>query len=283
MTILTKILAFSLLLTTCLIANAANFTSVTTIGDSAFDGGTEDTAVISAYKFQPYTLPAGYYKSKYCDGYTSAEYLAYYIGHYNVNHFFNFGVAGSVSEDLDSILDNLYEHIPVLDPTGIYVIFIGSNDVFAKNTSSEQTAINIRTAVESLHQRGARYFMVLNLPKLSGLPVFNKSATRTQNEVNFAYTSINNALKNELDGLSYTDHIAQFDMDNFSTLIGLYARNVGFTNIADGCITRTGTCNSQDTYIFWDTIHFSNKTNSFLGAFMRDKLLEVFPNGPINP
>lgn len=273
-------LLYTLLLAASFSAHAVTFTSVTAIGDSMFDGGIEETAVISAYKSQPFQAAPEYYNYKYTNSYTSVEYFAFFMGMYNPEQFFNYGLAGSASEDLPFILNKLYARTSVLDPTGIYVMMIGGHDIFESIISIQQTAINTRSAVESLHAHGAQYFIVLNLPRFTDLPNYNDLPQDKIEIANYAYKTINAALKKELDALPYAENIVQFDMENVSNIIENHAIEAGFSNIDDGCFnfeTLTA-CDTPDTYIYWDDIHFSNKTNSFLGNFMRSELLATFPN-----
>lgn len=259
--------------------NAANFTSITVIGDSLFDGGNEETAVISAYKLwgngDGFTAKPGYYKFKYCNGYTGAEYFAYYMGMYDKTHFFNYAVAGLSSIELPQVLTKIYEKNIILDPKGLFVIFVGAHDVFQSKISRDQSAENIKNAVADLYSHGARYFMVMNLPLMGDFPNYNALAAADINAANVAYKSINFALAEKLNNLSYAKSIVQFDTANFSSLINQYAYSVGFTNIKNACYTNTAVCNTPKAYIYWDDVHFTDTTNSYFGSFMQSKLLEA--------
>ena len=260
-------------------AQAANFTSITVIGDSLFDGGNEETAVISAYKLwgagDGFTAKPGYYKFKYCNGYTAAEYFAYYMGMYDKTHFFNYAVAGLSSIELPQVLAKIYEKTPALDSKGLFVIFVGAHDVFQSKISRDQTAENIKNTVADLYSHGARYFMVMNLPMMGDFPNYNVLPAADINAANVAYKSINSALAQKLNSLSYASTIVQFDTANFSALINQYASSVGFTNINSACFNGTITCSTPKAYIYWDDVHFTDTTNSYFGSFMQSKLLEA--------
>lgn len=257
-------------------ANAVTFTSITAIGDSLFDGGNEPTAVISAYKI--YGLPSGvvpapgYYNYKYCDGYTAIEYFAYFMGMYDVNHFFNFAVAGMETTNLPLALQQIYKRNATLDPTGLYVVFLGGNDIFQSTITRDQVAQNITDAVVDLYNHGARFFMILNQPKLSDAPNYNSLSTPQIEAVDIAYLAVNSALKTKLDALPFTASVAQIDTAHFSQLVTQYALSVGFTNTTDACIVNGIACATPHTYVYWDDVHFSDNTNSFLGSYMKSSL-----------
>lgn len=273
------VLFIAILVLVSLPANAATFTNITVIGDSLFDGGNEDTAVISAYKLwgtgDGFTARAGYYKFKYCNGYTGAEYFAYYMGMYDKTHFFNYAVAGLSSIELPQVLAKIYEKSPNLDPKRLFVIFVGGHDVFQSKISRDQTAENIKNAVADLYSHGARYFMVINLPMMGDFPNYNVLPAADINAANVAYKAINTALAEKLSTLSYAKYIVQFDTANFSSLINQYAGSVGFTNIKSACYNSTSTCSTPKAYIYWDDVHFTDTTNSYFGSFMQSKLLEA--------
>ncbi len=270
-----------LLVLSCRVAAAAAFTfsSITAIGDSYFDGGNEPTAVVSSYKIngvpQNYIPVPGYYAFKYCDGYTSVEYFAYFMGMYDNNHFYNYGIAGLSTSNLPLVLSYIYSRNAALDPTGLYVIFNGGVDIFQSTVSREQTALNIANAVVDLYLHGARYFMVLNLPRMEDMPNYNRLSIAEIQSVTIAYQAVNSALKSKLSGLSFAANIVQIDMPTFSQLISQSATSVGFTNLSDACVINSRACATPHTYIYWDDIHWSDSTNSHLGSWMKARLDEA--------
>ena len=103
--------------------HAFGYTSLTVFGDSLFDGGSSDTAVISHYKLfgVGYTAPP-YADYRYTNGPAIAEYLATELGLNNTSQFFNYAVGGATTTDIKQYAQS-YNAAP--QNTGLYLIMVG--------------------------------------------------------------------------------------------------------------------------------------------------------------
>jgi len=92
----------------------------------------------------------------------------------------NFSVGGATSGEGDVFIDTLpgfqtqiltYLHSVGQQASayGLYVIWIGAND-FSAGIDSDQTVANIKNGIAALSAKGARTFIVINVPDLSLTP-----------------------------------------------------------------------------------------------------------------
>jgi phospholipase/lecithinase/hemolysin len=159
----------------------------------------------------------------------------------------------------------------VADPSALYVIMIGGNDVInatlggltdtylAAGVTSEVTQIT------TLADDGARNFLIVNVPNvgliplLSGIPGAPTLAT--------SYSQFYDAtLQTELDGLALPagDALHEFNLYDYNATILANAESHGFTNTTDPCYSNapatdasmTGCSLSNiDSFIYWNDVH----------------------------
>ncbi len=180
-------------LSAALPAAAAPYTSITFFGDSLSDTGNLANAGVLP--------PAGAYSGgRYSDGLLWVEYLATYLGlTRDANPFNNASLAGnnyafagartSTSSAPPGVLSQVLglwgpAHTTA-DPTGLYVLVAGGNDLrdarsaFTGNTAADiagrqtaaQNAVNNLTfAIDTLAARGVRNILLANMPDLGNTP-----------------------------------------------------------------------------------------------------------------
>lgn len=178
----------------------------------------------------------------------------------------------------------------VADPSALYVLWIGANDMSDVITAAAaadpatipdlvNTKVNtvmgsIVGALTGLAGLGAQHFLVPNLPNLSLTPEvrgFNNPQLSTlANNVSIGF---NQALAGTL-GLNMFSVLDIRSLDIFAaqTQITLDPAAYGFSNVTDACysgeLTGAGTpsvCANPDQYMYWDFEHPSAALHAQLG------------------
>jgi phospholipase/lecithinase/hemolysin len=243
-------------------ASANSITSLTVFGDSISDGGDLDTAVVSYYKLTggSQTNPP-YANHRFTNGPTAVEYLADNLGLNSTSTFFNYAVGGATTSDIYLGLSQLTTSNPSLmfDPSGLYVINGGGNDLSGSINSPEIAAQNLVDTVSLLNSRGANNFLIINLPTNP----FDSNFT--------SFSAFNYLLGQKLNNLNI-NQIALFDM---AMALTEGAQNGGLqtiTNVADPCYSNGVVCANPDAYVFWDYVHFTTKIHAYLANEMTEAL-----------
>lgn len=231
------------------------YTSLTVFGDSLFDGGNSDTAVISHYKLfgVGYTAPP-YSDYRYTNGPAIAEYLATELDLNNASQFFNYAVGGATTTDIKQYTQS---YISTADDTGLYLINGGANDI-ALGYSANVAVQNILDTVINLNNKGAKNFFIMNLP------VGGATAS--------VFSDFNTKLGASLAGLSLTNSASSklFDLGSESPA------GAGFTNYSEPCFDGLNLCSNPDEYVFWDSRgHFTTKLYSLIGQRMAETITPV--------
>ncbi len=160
---------------------------------------------------------------------------------------------------------------PVGDPNGLYMIWIGSNDLRAilssgvnattAETEAQSVVMNIDDAIAALKATGAKNFMVLTVPDLGKTP-----AAIATGPAGVAAASALSAFFDEslVASLPLVDAGLNLNvLDTYSLIDGITAHPAayGFSDVTDQCLTGAvnyagGTaCANPNQYLFWDAIH----------------------------
>ncbi|GAB6193992.1 SGNH/GDSL hydrolase family protein [Desulfocastanea catecholica] len=193
----------------------------------------------------------------------------------------NYAVGGARATDYlcrynlnDQMTAYLTDFPDEISANTLIVFEIGSNDVrdalaslSYDPTGSEQiitTALyNIGLAVEALHVKGARKFLLMNVPAIGETPAVKTLDFLIPGTAYYANIFAQNfnigldSLKSALNGLPGIDVRI---LDIYSLLYEIIGNPVsyGIVNIDDACVTPNVppfTCKKPDTYLFWDGIH----------------------------
>jgi phospholipase/lecithinase/hemolysin len=251
----------------------AAYTSVTVFGDSYSDGGNSEMAVISFYKLWGDPFPQTgsnpkepYFNYRFSNGYTFIEYMTYYLGLYDKEHFFNYAVGGASTLNIPEILNYYYQkNNNKLDPTGLYVLQLGQNDLERALTTPDVASTNIKNALRDLYNHGARKFLVINAINLGYTPPYKNANQADIVSVSTLCTNFNNLLATKINTLYFKNSIILF---NFGELVRngqINALNYGFTSAQDACLANGIACQNPDEYIFWDAIHLTGKAHEAIG------------------
>jgi phospholipase/lecithinase/hemolysin len=159
------------------------------------------------------------------------------------------------------------------DPTTLYVVFSGSNDIgdilslrLNPAATIAKTVNGIRDAILAFKAMGARTVLVPNVPNLGLTPLAAQFGV--QGPLTALASAYNASLDAMLDGL--TDiNIIKFDSFAFVTYLVAHAADYGFTNVTQPCYTGfvvpdpTATeCGDPDQYLFWDAEHPTSRFNA---------------------
>lgn len=283
---------------------APSFSNVYIFGDSLSDTGNL-ASVIGAF-------PAPYYMNRVTNGPVAVDTLAAQLGHtadaslylLGMNAGSNYSVAratASGSEAIDlatQVLSFQAMHGFIAPSDALYVVFIGGNDVRDAsvlpnpddaNSMIMSAANEVKLAIESLVQTGAKSFLLINSPDISVIPETQLIANATSNPDFISYTHrlskhYNKSLKQVAKQLKsqYEIKITKFNLYEIFNQLIEDADQYGFTNSTDACFSSVTfqfhpDCNfgaSFDQFVFFDEIHPSARIHAIVGDAMAEAIME---------
>jgi|GEM_PF-1240857 len=153
-------------------------------------------------------------------------------------------------------LKDLLSAHPTLDGNALYSIWSGANDLFALELIpesqraeallkiTENASNNIETTLQALHDHGARYILLLNIPDLGLTPNGLKNPEQNTAAANY----FNQQLLNKVNNLGFD--VIQIDIFTLLQQITSNPSAYGFNNV-------TGYCGNKDCtgYMFFDSVH----------------------------
>jgi phospholipase/lecithinase/hemolysin len=158
------------------------------------------------------------------------------------------------------------------DPNGLYVIWIGSNDladIEASATPSQAIADvatvagNIDTAIGTLAGLGAKNFLIVTVPDLGKTPAAIAGGPLAV----AGASALSGAFDSELVGgggpvpslssLALADSLNINVLDTFSLLDTIVAHPLSFDlmNVTQPCLVGSTPCADPNQFLFWDTQH----------------------------
>jgi len=245
------------------------YSGITAIGDSFFDGGDQETAVVSYYKlFGSGQTAAPYSNYRFTNGPTAVEYLATELGVNAPASFQNFAVGGATTADMLTFMSSYLNTVSSIDSGHLYVLDGGGNGI--ETFSAQDSAQNMVDMVALLHSKGATDFLVLGLPALVDAPRFNAAAPGVVQFLEDYTRDYNDYLMAGLAvlGLPTSARLTYFDTKTELDNGVAQALSHGFTNLTDACYDGASLCTNPDEYIFWDDLHVTTKVHEYLGQRM---------------
>lgn len=242
------------------------YSGITAIGDSLFDGGDQDTAVVSYYKlFGTGLTDPPYSHFRFTNGPTAIEYFATELGLNSPASFQNFAVGGATTADMLTFMTSYLNTLPSIDAGHLYVLDGGGNGI--ETFSAQDSAQNIIDMVALLHSKGATDFLVLGLPALVDAPRFSAAAPGVVQFLKDYTRDYNDYLVAGLAGLGLptTANLIYFDTKTELENGMASAVSNGFTNLTDACYDGATVCANPDQYLFWDDLHMTTKVHEYLG------------------
>ncbi|MEO7362840.1 MAG: SGNH/GDSL hydrolase family protein, partial [Gemmatimonadaceae bacterium] len=260
-------------------------TSITIFGDSFLDTGNGD--ILAAMLLGTDLTPSPPYAiGRASNGPVWGEYLAAALGHpldaapsllggrnYAVGTATT-GLTGSGGVQIGLLAQYGSQIGTPLDPTGLYVVFGGANDLLgisglsaAARTAAIQGSIsNIGTIVSGLYAQGARNFLIPNLPDIGLAPV--ALGTPASPILSASTLEFNAYLTQGLAGAGAILPGANFMGLNLYQLFQNIVRDVanggsayGFTNATVPCLFAPVSCN---TAVFADPLHPTTRAHQLI-------------------
>ncbi|MFV1984482.1 MAG: SGNH/GDSL hydrolase family protein [Thiohalomonadales bacterium] len=177
----------------------------------------------------------------------------------------------------------------------LYVVFIGSNDVFDASIIPDNTIANLyvdnavfieQQQIQLLINAGVKHLLVINVVDISNTPAITFLAKVTQKpqlikHANYLAKRYNKKLKHVLKEISHNNEIELVRFDLFKAFNHLldHAPEAGFTNITNACFSSATLsyypgCNYAkfSKYIFFDEIHPTARVHKIIGNLVVDQL-----------
>jgi phospholipase/lecithinase/hemolysin len=199
----------------------------------------------------------------------------------------------------------------VSDPDALYVMWLGSNDLFdilavAANDPingptkaielMDQSLGDIKDSLNFLISTGAQQFLVPSLPDISLTPEVRASDAAhpglgiavAAGTLSLLYNEGLDEILQEILGQPGPDpEFDRFDVAGFLHEAVANPGDFGLTNAIDACMVGffvapppdepSSQCKTPDTYLFWDQIHPSATGHTYLAAGMYDVVPEPLP------
>jgi outer membrane lipase/esterase len=271
----------------------ATFSSLTTFGDSFSDSGNLFQAI-----GQPASPP--YFQGRASNGPVWVEYFATMLGrptdaapafalqrpsgNYAIAAARTAPVPGgapSTGEQIAQYLTRPGAGIPPTDPTGLYVLFGGGNDLrdlgsltdaSLRRAAAAAAAMRVGTQAGQLATAGARNILLPSLPMLGSTP---EARAQGRSEILDELTSIFNTtlmgqiatLRGTHMGTTFFDLRLDFLFTNILTDIRTGGGRYGFTNATVPCIpffSPTPNPPSCDVSVFADAFHPTTKAHQII-------------------
>ena len=190
------------------------------------------------------------------------------------------GIGSVFIRDVDLQLAD-YLASRIVDPNALYVVWAGANDLFDGETNVNVPIGNVVATLESLAARGARHFLVPNLPILGRIPNYNRDpvASVAFDALSHQY---NGQFETAIESLADRQPQATFyrlDVgEAFASLVTDPAA-WGLTNWFDpaapglnpGAIfyNKSRIVAHPEQYLFWDKIHPTTVVHAILGDYAK--------------
>lgn len=276
-------------------AHAYPYTSMTVFGDSLSDTGNVAIATGGAIPAPPYA------PGRFSDGPIWIDVLAAGLGlpagavpsfAGGTNYAFGGARTGAGTSPVPGLLaqfGGLWAPAnPFADPTGLYVVVGGGNDMrdarFAFPTNSlvdqagrqaaaEAAANNLFTVVAGLASRGARHVLIGNLPDLGATPeAALLGLTASSSDATARYNALLAGFETALEGLFPALDVDLLDLFGLSNRIRDDAINnggaiYGITNVSMPCGSFAGSAGAScASSLFSDALHPTSAAHAVVGA-----------------
>jgi len=276
------------------------YSRVVVFGDSLSDPGNA-FALTGQFQVQPFAsiIPDAAYARggmHFSNGRTWAEELAQDLrlpsgpAFRNPLDFSNYAIggararsSGSGADLTDQISLYLGQHNQTADPSALYVILIGGNDIRdaivayptdpnSSNTILAEALTSIGANLQRLVASGAQNFLIGNAPNLALVPAITQQGPLAQLLAGGMSIAFNAQLDGIVNSLSVVPYLQVSTLDVFGSLNLLVSnpQTIGLTDVTDTCITPGvivhAVCADTDGYLFWDGIHPTHTVHLFLAA-----------------
>jgi len=254
------------------ITNAANLSNIVVFGDSLSDTG-------NLYKATEGQLPASppYFAGRFSNGPVWVEQLLTTLFPDTKDlplDNYAFGGALATQDDTSMHLDteiSLYFNANQKTDysKNLYVIWIGSNDYLKSQDSAANTVKQVNKSIKNgmnrLIEKGARYFLIMNLPDIGQSP--KASAGNAVAHLSDITNKHNRKLAKVVHKMNDREGILALYVDvnaEFAEIIA-HPEQAGFANVRDNCLEKNkddlALC---DNWFFFDSLHPTTKTHGLI-------------------
>jgi phospholipase/lecithinase/hemolysin len=280
-------------------AAAGPFSNMVVFGDSLSDVGN-----LQAEYF--INTPGPYYwNGRFSNGPVYAETVMTGLGLPALNHSsaggtdYAYGGAKTTGTSFPQSLfvsdvdDQVSSYLSSFTPNAstLYVVLAGANDLLQGQTNMSVPVNSLQSSINSLISKGARKFLVINLPPLGDTPRFNKSAAdmSTYNTRSQQYNSALAAMVASTHTSNPTTTFYQYDLTALFNQALANPALFGLVNVTNSSAPGlepgdTSYDESQEVpnpnqYLFWDDVHPTANVHAILGRRVLDLF---FPPGDYN-
>lgn len=169
----------------------------------------------------------------------------------------------------------------------LFTLWGGANDFFVDAQTAPEGAANMVSFIDALYDKGARNFLVINLPDLSLTPYGQSLSAPEQFGLSQLTAGFNAALTGGIQTLRAANddiRIVDFQVDDFlSGLLGDPAAMtaLGFdpTKAFQPCfsLATLSVCSNPDEHIFWDDVHPTARAHQVLGGLFAGAVVAAVP------
>jgi outer membrane lipase/esterase len=264
-------------------ASAQNFDQIYVFGDSLVDDG-------NLFQVTGGLLPPSppYFNGRFSNGPVWVETLGPRLGIDN-NPANNFAFGGATTGTFNALSPLARVSLPgalsfqitgftsapgTANSDGLYVLWAGANDylvlpAFLRTTNTETVVNNLVGAVNAIAAKGAKNFLVVNLPDLGQTP--QERGRPTSASITALVNTHNSNLRAALQDLAQDSEINIIPLDAnalFNEVLATPAR-YGFTNVTESCLNliTQAVCPNPNQYLFWDNIHPTAAAHALIGEF----------------
>ncbi|KAL4403114.1 ester hydrolase [Malassezia pachydermatis] len=276
-------------------ATSTNYTSIVVFGDSLVDNGN------GTYLLSNKTWPSdrAYFDGRFSNGETWPEQLANLL---HVPHVHDFAYGGATTNNsaaqgysdynstlpVPDVIHQVGQYLDLVngtaDPSGIYIVSGGSNDVFFGTAKTLDLFGLAETAVRTLEaearrliRHGAKTIVFPTLSDMTKTP----AALHYSNLIDIVGSTLfvdhfNKVLRSAAHDVSRDATVYIFDLHEAVGRIKSHKKRYGLDNVSDACLQGTTkpevekgvkrhVCNNPDAYFFWDIYHPTAQAHKLLG------------------
>jgi phospholipase/lecithinase/hemolysin len=175
--------------------------------------------------------------------------------------------------------------------TSLFLVWLFPNDVFYYNTTSgagvggfdgtaalpapvateqliETAVTNITGSINSLAEKGARNFLVVNAPDLGLIPEFLTAPEEQKAGLSALSGGFNSVLSTAVNGLAAARpqlNITLFEIDKLFAEVRNDKESFGLSNVINRCLDGNTVCADPDGFLFWDGSHPTKAAHALIG------------------
>lgn len=262
------------------------------IANKIISFGDSLTDTNNIYNATSWQMPnnGSWFQGHFTNGYTWVEYLAKKLE----IPVYNWAIGGAEGTKKYIILSGLNDQIQSWKEymksaknydikNTLFTILVGGNDFINDDRDPKDVINDVKTALTTLSNHGARNILLLNLPDITKAPIFHMC--KNVDEVLPKISEYNNKLimlVSEFNKEHPQTNIMLFDTKKTLDKVLANPEIYGFSNTYDPCldISVSGgafdsakylltyrarkTCTDASKFVFWDTLHPTTATHSIL-------------------